>query len=451
MTAMTTASTTRETRVGWRRWVPWWAPDGPYDDPITTLQPLAAALVSLAGVLTVRPLGWSGWPLVGTVLLTLNVIMTFVRSIPDRVMPAPIRLPSACVGAVLAALIFGYDPTSAGQAFGYFMAVHIGVRFEPVLAAVLVTGEAGIAGVVIAVRHQPGGVPWWTVVGLALSVLFGMLRRTRLLTLQATRDLVEQTRRAAASEIRAQQLADRAELARNIHDVLAHSLSGVNMQLSMADALLEAGQVDDGKLAVQKARAMVVSGLTEARRAVQALRAESLDLVPTLRAMAEPDADEQVEIRGPGTTVTAAQAQTVVRTAQESLTNARRHAPGAPVRIVLDRQPLSLTLTVSNGPAARPAGSGVGGGMGLVGMRERAALAGARVTAGPVVDGEFAGGWRVVLDVPAVGEREIAATTVGDRDAARTPADDGAAQSAEADRGAVPIGRPDAGVDEREP
>jgi signal transduction histidine kinase len=428
------------TTVGWRRWVPWWAPDEPYDDPISTLQPLAAALISLAGILTVRPLGWSGWPLVGTVLLISNIVMMFVRSIPDRVVPAPVRLPSAGIGAVLAGLIFGYDPASAAQAFGYFMAVHIGVRFEPPVAALLAGSEAGIAAVVIAVRHQPGGVAWWTVVGLALSVLFGMLRRTRLRTLKATRDLVEQTRRAAASEIRAQQLADRAELARNIHDVLAHSLSGVNMQLSMAEALLEAGRVEDGKGAVQKARGMVVSGLTEARRAVQALRAETLDLVPTLRAMVEPDAGEQVEIRGPGTTVTPAQVQTVVRTAQESLTNARRHAPGSRVRIVLDRQPVSLTLTVSNGPAARAPDSGAGSGMGLVGMRERAALAGATVTAGPVVDGEFAGGWRVVLMVPAAGGIDPAGPTL--------PAGD-AAQSAGAGQDIAPIGGP--AVDGQEP
>lgn len=389
------------TRVGWRRWVPWWAPDESYDDPITTLQPVAALLVSLAGILMVRPLGWSGWPLVGTVLLALNVVMTFVRSVPDRKLPPGSRLPSAGVGAVLAALIFGYDPGSAGQAFGYFMAVHIGVRFEPAVAAVLALGEAGLVAVIIAVRHEPDGVPWWTAAGLAFSVLFGMLRRTRLRTLRANRDLVEQTRRAATLQIRAQQLADRAELARNIHDVLAHSLSGVNMQLSMADALLEAGRVEDGKVAVQKARGMVVSGLNEARRAVQALRAETLDLIPTLRAMVEPDAGERVEIRGPGTTVTAAQVQAVVRTAQEALTNARRHAPGAPVLMLLDRQPQSLTLTVSNGRPVRAPETGAGSGLGLIGMRERSAMVGASVTAGPVTDGEYAGGWRVVLTVPA--------------------------------------------------
>src|SRR6478609_3670171 len=139
------------TTAGWRHWIPWWAPDDSYDDPITRLQPVAAVLVSLAGILTVRPLGWSGWPLVGTVLLILSSVMTFVRSVPDRLLPARSLLPLACLGALVAALIFGYDPGSAGQAFGYFMVVNIGVRFEPPVAAVLAFAEAGLAAIIIAV------------------------------------------------------------------------------------------------------------------------------------------------------------------------------------------------------------------------------------------------------------------------------------------------------------
>ena len=92
------------------------------------------------------------------------------------------------------------------------------------------------------------------------------------------------------------------------------------------------------------------------------------------------------------------------RTAQEALTNARRHAPGAPVDVHLDRQPESLTLTVRNGPGRGPATASPGSGLGLVGMRERAAQIGATVTAGPITEGDQAGGWSVVLTLPAGGE-----------------------------------------------
>ena len=103
--------------------------------------------------------------------------------------------------------------------------------------------------------------------------------------------------------------------------------------------------------------------------------------------------------------------------AQEALTNARRHAPGAPVRVRLesDTGGRQLRLLVVNAAgqapaplsdAARPAS--VGSGMGLLGMRERAALIGASVTAGPVAPDDalepaWAGGWlvRLTLSVPA--------------------------------------------------
>lgn len=383
--------------------MPWWAPDDPQPDPLTLAQPLVALAISVAAVLTVRPLGWTGWPLVGGVLLAATIALTFVRSAPDRVLPPRSRLPSAAVGAVLAALLFGYDPGSMSQGFVCFMAVHSGVRFEPAVAAALAAVEGVIAGGILLIRGEPDGVPWWLAIALAGTVVFGMLRRTRLRTLQATRDLVEQTRRAAAADLRAQQLSDRAELARDLHDVLAHSLSGVNMQLSMADALLDAGRTDEGRTAVQRARGMVVDGLTEARRAVQALRADTLELVPTLRAMIAADtADEQLTVTGAGTRVSPQQVPQVVRIAQEALTNARRHAPGAAVRMVLDRQPNRLRLTVINGPARRDLDAGSGSGFGLVGMRERAGSIGARVTAEPVLTGEYAGGWLVVLDVPAL-------------------------------------------------
>jgi signal transduction histidine kinase len=89
---------------------------------------------------------------------------------------------------------------------------------------------------------------------------------------------------------------------------------------------------------------------------------------------------------------------TLYRTAQEAITNVRKHAPGASVDVSLAYQPEMVTLTIANG--ASPHGerplADAGGGYGLTGLRERAELAGGTFTAGP--DGH---GWRVDVRIPS--------------------------------------------------
>jgi signal transduction histidine kinase len=86
-------------------------------------------------------------------------------------------------------------------------------------------------------------------------------------------------------------------------------------------------------------------------------------------------------------------------TAQEALTNARKHAPGQPVRVCLHFSQADIAVRIANPlPEVRPSGplAATGGGHGLTGLRERAALAGGTLTAGPA-DGE----WQVCLRIPA--------------------------------------------------
>jgi signal transduction histidine kinase len=89
---------------------------------------------------------------------------------------------------------------------------------------------------------------------------------------------------------------------------------------------------------------------------------------------------------------------TVVRAAQEALTNAVKYAQGADRAMTLTFDEHAVRLTVLNGPARQDARSDIAGGtgMGLVGMRERVALLGGTLRAGPEPDG----GWRVELEVP---------------------------------------------------
>jgi len=90
---------------------------------------------------------------------------------------------------------------------------------------------------------------------------------------------------------------------------------------------------------------------------------------------------------------------TAYRTAQEGLTNARKHASGQPVALSLGFEPTAITVSIINPlpPAGESAGplAATGGGYGLIGLRERAALAGGTLEAGPV-----AGNWQVALRMP---------------------------------------------------
>lgn len=397
-------------QLNWREWV---RPEAPrygsgvpaettVDGMVTAVQPLFGLAVVIMCVITLDPLGFTGTGLLGSLLLIVNSLIMLSRNVPDRLISDRTRLAIATAGAVTAGLLFGFDPVSWGTAFSIIICVHAGVRFEAPVAAAVALLVGVTAMTTLAIRHDTAhSVPWWSGATVMVGVLFGILRRSRNLSLRAAYELVEQTKRTAASEARAQTLAERTRVARDIHDVLAHSLSGVNMQLSMADALFDAGRTEQGRQAVRRAQGMVVEGLGEARRAVQTLRDETIELVPTLQKMLAAD-NERFEITGTPTDLDTLRSQTIVRSAQEALTNARRHAGGAETVVALRYRAEAVVLEVTN--AASPAGpSDVGGGLGLVGMRERAALIDAQLTVGPISSGAFGafiGGWQVRLTVP---------------------------------------------------
>ena len=128
---------------------------------------------------------------------------------------------------------------------------------------------------------------------------------------------------------------------------------------------------------------------------MHALREDTLPLPETLRQMSESNAVD-FGVAGTPRPLRAEATHTVVRVAQEALTNAVKHAPGATRAMRLSYAEDRTTLTVTNGAAASPRTELADGtGMGLVGMRERVALLGGTLRAGP--DSE---GWTVELEIP---------------------------------------------------
>jgi signal transduction histidine kinase len=204
-------------------------------------------------------------------------------------------------------------------------------------------------------------------------------------------------------EVEAARVGERARLARDIHDVLAHSLTALIVQLDSARMLLTEERASEEAVgSVLRARHLAQAGLDETRRAVGTLRGDRVPgaaLLPGLVADFERDSGLDCAYRVEGEPLElASEAQLALyRTAQEALTNVRKHARADRVEVRLRYRDDGAELTVDDyGQVPAPGANGAGTGYGLDGMRERAELLGGSLEAGP-----RDGGFRVRLWLPA--------------------------------------------------
>lgn len=232
-----------------------------------------------------------------------------------------------------------------------------------------------------------------TTAGLALG---GYVLRLDAEARGAGQRLLEQERAALAAEAESAALVERSRIAREIHDVLAHSLSAQMVHLEAARLLIErdAGreQILDRVVA---ARGMAREGLAETRQALSALRGEMTPVEDFLRAVVPGDG---LVVAGECRPLRAEASQAVRRVAQEAMTNVRKHAPGAEVRVRLEYLPDEIVLEIRDSGARKPVDELAvsGSGYGLLGMQERAELLGGALEAGPEEEG-----FMVRLRVPA--------------------------------------------------
>jgi signal transduction histidine kinase len=216
----------------------------------------------------------------------------------------------------------------------------------------------------------------------------------------ATQRLLYQERAARAAEAETAALAERARIAREIHDVLAHSLSAQLVHLEAARLMLDAG-ADREQLRerIVAARRMAQDGLAETRQALSALRGDFAPVGDYLKELVEQLPEATLVVEGLPRPLAAEAGVAVRRTAQEALTNVRKHAPGALCALRLSYLDDTVVLEIVNGPTGReptPGLASAGSGLGLRGMRERAELLGGSLAAGPEGDG-----FRVLLTLPA--------------------------------------------------
>ncbi|MEU0884354.1 histidine kinase [Lentzea sp. NPDC005914] len=292
------------------------------------------------------------------------------------------------------ALIAGLTTESGNAALGtsiLFLIVLVAPFRVPWKRAALVMGPMIVYSVAV-----PGLEPLLAIFLAWLFLMSALVRRRVTLA----HDKVAEKERSDQAVID-----ERRRLAREIHDVLANSLSGQIAHLEATRLLLE--QQGDTELVLDRvamAGDLARRGLEEARQAVEALRGTQEPLTVQLGKLATefheatgkrcylalPDTGEEPSL-APEV------ALTLVRTAQEALSNVRKHAPDAAVSMTFTRNEGWVELEVRNTGSFECRGDGrTGQGYGLVGMRERAELLGGELVAAP-----DATGFRVRLRVPA--------------------------------------------------
>jgi len=176
-------------------------------------------------------------------------------------------------------------------------------------------------GLRIAAGLGIAGWPWLLGLTVTLPVALGMVNRSRDVAMTSATEALVATQRATEAEAEAAATAERARISRDVHDVHAHSMSGINMQLQLSEMLLDGGDVERARAAIATASSIVRDGMAETRRAVAASRAEVLPLPQTLDSLRSPDVT--LSITGTVRDLPTEAAQTLIRVAQESLTNTR--------------------------------------------------------------------------------------------------------------------------------
>ncbi|MET8374128.1 histidine kinase [Streptomyces microflavus] len=286
-----------------------------------------------------------------------------------------------------------------------------------------------VATLLITVASTIGFLAWFrTPEALLIGVVTGLVSfipaitgvsvRNHRTAADAARLAARQTARLAEMDRTQAVIAERARMARELHDMVANHLSAVAIH---STAALSIDDPETSRRALKVIRENSVEGLAEMRRLIGLLREGGEDDAPAAApTLASLDAlVEQANGNGASSGLvcvledTRAEAAVLLptpvelaayRIVQESLTNALKHAAPGPVTVRLDLAGEVLTVEVTSAFGSRPGPTAPGSGAGLVGMRERVALLGGTFGAGAEADGDGTKIWRVRAELPATEE-----------------------------------------------
>jgi signal transduction histidine kinase len=401
------------------------------------------------------PVSRRGWAPVGNVLLV--VVVTVLQLVGPRA-GSPVRAPVLLTGmagmtvGMAAALIGGVAlwwrrsrPASvlavSVAAYGvnvvmvpgvppyagWFAVYAAGVYGRPAARAAYaaVAGAAALVAVFVAcalIYPKTAGELVLLIAVTAIAALAGILVRSRRAQLAALRDRAAALEREQVSAAARAAVEERLRIARDVHDLVGHGLSGIAVQSSTARLALEAGRIELARAALSAVESASRAALGEMRQLLGVLRAGDtgeLGRAPGLGDLA----DLVGRVRGQGVVVTlradelcgvpGAVSLAAYRVVQEALTNVVKHGGGGRATVQVSASGGAVLVTVEDyagrsasqtragspslpGGAARPPGE-LAGGTGLAGMRERVACFGGEVSAGPTGDHP---GWRVRARIP---------------------------------------------------
>jgi signal transduction histidine kinase len=313
------------------------------------------------------------------------------------------------ISGALVAVLFMVDPSAASVAVLapavalYSVGLRLGRRQQ--IAATIVA----VAAVIGADLAQPGrptlGQTLAHVLLIAVPLLAAGVIRTHQANLKLLVEQLDMAERARDQQLEQRVSQERFRIARELHDVVAHTLTEINVQSAAAAEQLEPG---DARNTLEHIERSSHTAIGELRAIVGVLRGDDTTAAP--RAPAPRLADitsliDRARRSGLGIRVTTtgsppdapsdAFSLAAYRIVQESLTNARRHAPGTDVTVSLRFGPTCMSVVIDNPAAVSSNGTSAEPGVGIAGMRERAAALGGSVDAR-----SSASGFRVRADLP---------------------------------------------------
>src|SRR3954469_18255332 len=347
------------------------------------------------------------WREIDALAIALVLLMALPAATCRR---APIASAVTALAAALSAAALGYPPTS-----GWFSALLIAAaavyltdrRRAAALATFTLVGDvlasivaADTVGERLSVFQLVANV---CVIGVPL-LLADLLREQRRLLAQV-RDQSGRLAQLSAAEAGEAAARERVRIARDVHDVVGNHLSVIAVQAGAGRKVLD-GDPEEARATFERIAQMAREALEQTRAAVRGMRdpgdedgaaAPALaDLATLFHPIRASGVDVRVLRRPPDDALTADAQAATFRIVQEALTNVARHArpPRAAVSIHLTNGEAFIDVNDDGARVTRP----VGNGSGIAGMRERAALAGGHLDAGPSPDGL---GWRVHAVLPA--------------------------------------------------
>ncbi|RDI66088.1 signal transduction histidine kinase [Nocardia pseudobrasiliensis] len=378
---------------------------------------MANHAMTLHGVTGVRPLDALGYG-----LLMVGPLLLVVR----RAYPLSVFVGALATTVAYLIAGFGYGPIFISLIIAFLTAATRGSRwrtypFVPVGYLLMIWPLPALRGNPTNGWQMIGVLAWLCVL---LAAAEGIRQRREIHTARRQRaeaahrnEQAERERELAQREQRATE--ERLAIARELHDVLAHSLSLINVQSSVALELLDR-KPEQAATALSAIKQVSRDALGEVHTLLRSIRSGAETVAaPTTPTVGIVDLDAllaparaagisvDTEIRGPILRLPALVDVAAARIVQESLTNVIRHAPGARAVVTVDYAPGELRLVVENDRPANSPQPSPGGGNGIAGMIERAHALHGEVTAGRAEDGGFRVSARLPLAADDEGGQEV--------------------------------------------